>query len=659
MNPKEVRQTLQLLKPLYSSGERKKLDLIWAKFQASDEMEQRHMAETVRKIAVKHGLSQVDETILLPPPDKSDSGGDIGMGKIQYLDQPLHDFKLKLSELTRHAGIFGSTGTGKTTLALNLIRELMKKKIPFIIFDWEASYRGLIKEFPEIKVFTVGKETSPFRFNFFEMPPGIAFEEYTKNVIEVFSRCYIGGVGSDTILKRSIDSGYRSGRVPTVEQINAILLSEMGPKKLKGRSGLWKESAQRMLEFLSYGATGRIVNTIGQPPLSGLFDQPVVFELGGLANSHDKRFFVEMITLWYWLYVEHRGIEHETLKHVLVFEEFRNMVENSKEEDLIQKVFRQLRKYGTGIIALDQEPGKLPNGIFENMGTKISFSLDHQQNIRAVNQAMFMDRDQIRFIGLLKKGQAIVRCKERYPYPFLIKVPFSGNPPHVSDEELTKHMRQYSHLSGTADIATTQPTPLPSFPVDEYVPPAGEMILLQAMAREPFMGTDARYKALGLSARSGNEMKNNLVDHGFLEPVQVDRKKLFQLTQIAREFLKARNIPIPSQARGGLEHNYWLERIKEHFKSREGFPFKEKDDIDLVVEHYDSTTLVQVETGKSNIKKNIQTILNHEADQRIMIATNQSAELKIRTALGSLPLMGKEKIQVYSARDFLAQNPAP
>jgi len=84
---------------------------------------------------------------------------------------------------------------------------------------------------------------------------------------------------------------------------------------------LWKQSSLRMLQFLSYGGTGDVYNTDHSYPIEDLLRGSIVFELGGLANNNDKRFFVEMFTLWYWLYKEQQGIEDEKLKHVLVFED--------------------------------------------------------------------------------------------------------------------------------------------------------------------------------------------------------------------------------------------------------------------------------------------------------------------------------------------------
>ena len=160
-----------------------------------------------------------------------------------------------------------------------------------------------------------------------------------------------------------------------------------------------------------------------------------------------------------------------------------------------------------------------------------------------------------------------------------------------------------------------------------------------------------------MTAREGNELKQKLTDRGFLIPASVDRKTLYALTEAAKTFLTTKQFKIPPQPRGGIEHNYWLEQVKERFKKR-GFTFKEKDDIDLVIIELQGTkeitTAVQIETGKSNIQKNIETLLKGNFDAMLMLATNTKAELKIKKLIKESRLPGKERIQILTAKKFLS-----
>ena len=85
-------------------------------YKIADYRDRQDMEQKINKLAVKYGVDVLDDQILLPPPIETEEDGEISIGSVTYLDEQKSDFKLKLSELTRHLGIFGYTGTGKTTL---------------------------------------------------------------------------------------------------------------------------------------------------------------------------------------------------------------------------------------------------------------------------------------------------------------------------------------------------------------------------------------------------------------------------------------------------------------------------------------------------------------------------------------------------------------
>ena len=476
----DIKSTLQKLKPFIG----KKTDALWVRYNTGDRIEKQEWEQVINLLAQKHRIDSMEEEIVLPPPLKDELSGQVTIGKTQYLNHTPQEFGLNFSELTRHLGIFGSTGTGKTTLAKNILKELIQQNIPFVVFDWERNYRDLIKENKEVKIFTIGADTSPFFFNYFKMPDGITYQEYVKNVIEIFNKAYVGGAGSDSILLQIFDEAYQENEVPTTRDAHDILSSEM-KKKLRGRDMLWKQSGLRMLQFLSYGGIGEVFNTKLSYPIESLLNEYVVFELGALANKNDKRFFIEIFTLWYWLYKELPGMEDERLKHVLVFEEFHNIVENSQKDDLIQKIFRQIRKYGTSLIIIDQTPSLIPNPIFENLYTKITFSLNHKKNVDAIADAMYMDREERKYIGMLKIGQAICRLMGRYPHAFQLNIPFLKAGQNIPDSDLREHMKDF-YKSYRPNKPPVAPSPPLRTPTEQFTPSPLEKIFLEDLLLHPF-----------------------------------------------------------------------------------------------------------------------------------------------------------------------------
>jgi hypothetical protein len=652
----DIKETLRKLKPFIG----KKAERLWVRYSTGDRMEKEEWLQVINLLAEKYKIDAVEESVTLPPPAKDKSRGDIFIGDTRYLSQPAHRFGLNLPELTRHMGIFGSTGTGKTTLAKNILKELLRQNIPFIVFDWEKNYRDLTKEHKTAKIFTIGTDISPFYFNYLKMPEGIRYKEYVKNVVEIFNKAYVGGAGSDSILLKVFDQAYQENQLPTTKDAKSILEEEM-KGKLRGREMLWKQSSLRMLQFLCYGGTGEVYNTDRTYPIEDLLKGFVVFELGALANNNDKRFFVEMFTLWYWLHKENQGIEDETLKHVLVFEEFHNIVENSRKDDLVQKIFRQIRKYGTSLVIIDQTPCLIPTPIFENLYTKITFSLNHKKNVTAIADAMYMEMEERKYIGLLKIGQAICRLMGRYDHPFMLSIPFTKTVLNIPDTEIKEHMKEFYKDYRPKKAALPEIKPLQT-PTGKFTPSPLERIFLEDLLKNPFDGSDKRGKRLGLIPRDSAKIQNDLVSKGIISPVIVDKKKLFELTDRGEDCLQRLGFKLQHKDKNqGLEHRYFTEKIREVFIPKDWFPFREKSDIDLVIEKGDRVIAIEIETGKNKTEqtqKNIEKLLKFKAGQRFILPTNETALVKTKNVFSSLNLPGQESIQIIPIKDFLKIPPA-
>ena len=113
--------------------------------------------------------------------------------------ETLHPFALT-EEDWFHVGIFGQTGRGKTNAMLHLLQQLNKNNIPWLVFDWKrAGYRDLTD--PDIHVFTVGRDVSPFYLNPLIPPPGVDNITWYKQFIQCLSHAYFLGHGCEVILQ--------------------------------------------------------------------------------------------------------------------------------------------------------------------------------------------------------------------------------------------------------------------------------------------------------------------------------------------------------------------------------------------------------------------------------------------------------------------------
>ena len=149
-------------------------------------------------------------------------------------------------------------------------------------------------------------------------------------------------------------------------------------------------------------------------------------------------------------------------------------------------------------------------------------------------------------------------------------------------------------------------------------------------------------------------MIEELTAHQLIIPLTIDGNRLYDLTGNGKRVLGQKLI---HKGRGGLEHRYYIEKIKEHYLANEGFTFLEKDDIDLVVETIEKKLALQVETGKSDIQANLTKLGRYAADLKYVVTTNPETEIRTKEMLNDLLVPDKENIHILFVKDFLNNPP--
>ena len=470
----DIDEKLRMLAPRI--GSRKAIQLRRLYFVETDPRAKREIESLIDMKVAQLVKKDIQDTVILPPPAADICQGDINIGQVQYLDQSVHPFHLRLSDINRHMVITGASGSGKTTCALHLIRQLHRKKVPFLLIDWEQSYRSLAKEFDDVEVFTVGTDVHPIHINILELPPGIGIEEYIKSLIALISEDYLSGAGSDTMFLNYLKTTFDEFDKPTFEHLKQVILRELandrrGRGKLSGRSGLWKETVQRIIIYLSLGSIANVLNANDSYRLPELLNRNVILEFGGVKSPRDRKFLIHAILNWISIYLQAQGILEDQMNNAIVFEEFHNISMKGKEDNLISQMFRESRKYGLGLVAIDQYPSQIPGAILANTNVKICFALSLNQDFRAMAGAMNLPYDKARYLGMLKTGEAIVNVKQRSPDAFMIKPPFIKQGEFIGDAELRALMaRSFQPIPGRFRLRSSIP-PIHTLPDHQKVFP--------------------------------------------------------------------------------------------------------------------------------------------------------------------------------------------
>ena len=645
MKMDRVEEKLRLLKPMLPPRQWGALRMQYL-FE-KDFRKKRELESLMDMLLAKQVPGLQCDQIMLPPPEGVELKGDYQVGQVLYPDRPVGGFGIQEKEWIRHVGLFGKTGSGKTTLAMNLIREICRHNKPFLIFDYKRNYRDLLKhpEFAkqEILIFTVGRnEVAPFYFNPKNRPPGVEEHVWIKQLAQIIEKVYLLGPGANDVF---MESAHYSTFAEMKESVDN--------QKKKARELLWWASVKRTLNAINYPGLGEMVNCGQGYPIADLLNKKVILELDGLSAS-DQAFVIGSLLLWIYHY-RMRQPEREVLKHFLIIEEAHHLFLNNRlQEDLPDQIMREIRELGESITIIDQHPSKMSTSALGNLATKFCLSLSLNQDVKAVADAMLLDRFQQRYLAMLTIGRCICRS-DRLMRPVLLGLPpFPLKKGSVTDADIKSLMAPYLKELKPENPGIPPMGDIPDIPKGETLTPLAR-ILLENIALEPLLGIVQRLKKLGLGTSEGYKLITELEGQGLIYPQTIDGKRLYEVAAKARQ---AGFVSVSRAGRGGLEHAYWIDAVRKRYQKQGCETHLEKDDLDLVVEGSGITLAIQMETGKSDLEANLWKLSRYQADLRYMLATNRTAEVKIKNLLRDLLIPNKDQIEVMFIKDFLRAPPA-
>ena len=347
-----VRELCQKLKPVLG----KKVDGLWAVYLADDADGRADIEQTLELLAAKHlGTSFQPDRSPFPPPDrKFAKSGDVAIGKVAYGGRLMYPFLLKSGRLKEHLLIAGRSGSGKTNLTFVLMRGIIARGIKVLAMDWKRGYRDLLRLEPELRIYTIGRDIAPFRFNPLIPPPGCEPHVWIKLIVDVIADAYLGGEGVISLLVAGLDKLFAEfgiyerhpDRYPTIQD----LLAWLRTVKLRGRAAMWQASAERILLAMTYGEFGAVVNTQDNGHVRDLLAHNVVLEMDGLSSNSDRKLFSEALTLYLYRYRLAQG-PRDKLTNLIILEEAHNLLlrkASEARESVLESSIRMIRQYGLG-----------------------------------------------------------------------------------------------------------------------------------------------------------------------------------------------------------------------------------------------------------------------------------------------------------------------
>jgi hypothetical protein len=379
--------------------------------------------------------------------DYRQAGPAIRIGTVGGTDSPV---ELPVRSLTRHALVVGSTGSGKTTTVLEILRQLWgEHRVPFLVIEPVNSdaddYRmlGLEPGFEALEVITAGDEGGrPLRFNPFEVPRNVLVGEHMANLLACFKAAFglwepLPSIYSEALSLTYLRSGFlaseRAGATPgpsrqwptAVEFMRAMreVTADLGYAG-EVKSNIEAASIRRAQQLVR-GVTASAFLTSVPNDIGRMLDHPVIVELKALGSGDEQAL---MMALLLNAITEHyqaaRGASAD-LVHVTVVEEAHRLLARSeggksaedaqakeKAAEAFASTLAENRKYGEGVIIAEQLPTKLVADAVKNTNLKIVHRLTAEDDRRYVGETMGFDESQQKFATRLKVGEALTYSDE-------------------------------------------------------------------------------------------------------------------------------------------------------------------------------------------------------------------------------------------------------
>ena len=603
----------------------------------------RTVAETAYQL-----LGDFREKILLSLPPEHRSKGAINLGSVVY-DKPRWPFGISSSELLQNLAIFGRSGAGKTNTVFHLVQQLSERNIPWLFWDWKRTVRHLIPKIRSpVRVLTPGRALSALSFNPFIVPPGMEANVYIIQLVDIMASAFTLGDGARSVLQKAIGACYSQGLgAPTVGEIKTEL--EKQPSNI--RSTGWKISATRALDSIAFADVAGTTGSSQQEAARSLLQSQTIIELDALADS-TKQFLIPVLSLWLYS-VRLASPSREKLSLVLIIEEAHHVLYKSEQrsrESVMNRLLRQCREIGIGIVVVDQHPHLISSAALGNTYTSICLNLKDPSDINRAAALSQVADDEKSYFSRLPVGYGIVKLQDRWRTPLLVHFDLVDvSKGSVTDELLKKIINRSLKPPAIRSIMRGQTRLAGHVGTGDRYLSEEEFRFLHDVLRHTEDGVITRYKRLGFSGRRGFAVKEGLLNRGWLidEIVGNEHTALLRIPEKAQEILGNEVKDIPEST---VKHEYWKRHYAALFADR-GYTVEVEAErkggrVDVLAMKEGERVGIEIETGKSDVVSNVKHCLESRFSMIIVVATDDNALRIVERQLAVAGLLIPNRVRV-------------
>ena len=594
-----------------------------------------------------HNLGNFERKILLSLPPEKKSKGAIELGRILYENEKWN-FGISKFELMQNMAIFGRSGAGKTNVSFHLLQQLIQNKIPFLYLDWKRTARHLLPNLKsKVNIYTAGRKLSEFVFNPFVVPKEQDPNVYLTHVIDVLSDAYTLGDGAKSVLQKAISKCYEEGNQ---SPLACEIIEKLDSAESNQRVNNWKITAKRALESIELSGIATTKSS-QDSMIEKLLNQNTIIELDSLPQNV-KEFIIPLLMLW----VYQSGIgdtAREKLRLIVFVEEAHHVFYQGarKKETTMEMLLRQCREIGIGTVIIDQQPSMISTAVLGNVYTTICLNQKSPGDISKAATFSLVSNEDRQYFSVLPTGWGIVKLQDRWARPFLTHFPLIAVKKGVVSDDV---LRCYLGPDGEVVFKSQESSSIYDIPegLDEK-----SFALLRDVSLYSQDGVQARYKSLGFSLAVGHKVKERLIERGLLTEKTVEmgktRKTVLSLTEKGEGLLEE----VEVYGNESVVHAYWKKFYNLRFKNA-GYEVREEYErkngkIDLYATKGKEKVAIEIETGKSDVVKNLMADLMFGCSRVVVVATDEKAFGKVERDLAKVGLLGVSRVEVVLRGELL------
>ncbi len=267
-----------------------------------------------------------------------------------------NSIKIKINDETeytsRHFGIAGTTGSGKTQFVFDLIYQISKQtdyELKYTFFDFKGT--DTKEKLDSFLSLTKSTFIDVNHQNGFPFSPLKNYDLSNQNYIESFAsdlRTFfksIGQVQSASLVREIKDYYFENNEAPTLDELLETIL-----EKNKGKFDTTTSVIQQLINSGIYN----------ESETYSIFNQSTYVSMPSEVTKEIKQFVTFNLLKYMYDSIKKSGDTIVTnnikeLKHIIVIDEAQNFLQHKNARTVIESMLRELRSMGIIIILIAQE----------------------------------------------------------------------------------------------------------------------------------------------------------------------------------------------------------------------------------------------------------------------------------------------------------------